>query len=91
MRLLLDTHTLIWAVDRPSLLGQDAKVVLENTDQALMLSAATLWETAIKVGLNKLILSIPYRQWMMQAITVSVHLPLPVTADFPPWVGYGTL
>ena len=23
--------------------------------------------------------------------TVSVHLPLPVTADFPAWVGYGTL
>ena len=22
---------------------------------------------------------------------VSVHLPLAVTADFPPWVGYGTL
>ena len=81
MRLLLDTHTLIWAVDRPSLLGQDAKVVLENMDQALMLSAATLWETAIKVGLNKLILSISYRQWMTHAITDLGIQVLPITIE----------
>ena len=68
MRLLLDTHTLIWAVDRPSWLGQNARAALEDTNHVLMLSVATLWETAIKVGLNKLTLSLSYRQWMTQAI-----------------------
>lgn len=81
MRLLLDTHTLIWAVDRPSLLGQSARIALENTDQALMLSAATLWETAIKVGLSKLTLSISYHQWMTQAIADLGIQMLPITVE----------
>lgn len=81
MRLLLDTHTLIWAVDQPFLLGQSARSALENTEHVLILSAATLWETAIKVGLNKLTLSIPYRQWMMQAIGDLGIQVLPITVE----------
>jgi len=68
VRLLLDTHRLIWAVDRSSLLGQSTRMALEDTDHAVRLSAATLWEIAIKVGLHKLILSLSYHQWMTQAI-----------------------
>ena len=79
MKLLLDTHTLIWAVDRPSLLGQDARSALEDVEHALMLSAATLWETAIKVGLHKLTLSLPYREWMSQAIADLGIQVLPTT------------
>ncbi len=68
MKLLLDTHTFSWAVDQPSLLGPNAKTALEDPANNLMLSAATIWEIAIKVGLNKLTLSLPYRQWMTQAM-----------------------
>jgi PIN domain nuclease of toxin-antitoxin system len=81
VKLLLDTHTLIWAVDRPTLLGQSAKAALENRDSVLMLSAATLWETAIKVGLNKLNLSISYRLWMRQAIADLEIQLLPITVE----------
>lgn len=42
MRLLLDTHTLIWAVDQPALLGTAATVAVRDPANALLLSAATV-------------------------------------------------
>jgi PIN domain nuclease of toxin-antitoxin system len=62
MRLLLDSHTVLWAVDNPSKLSPEAVAVLENSANDLLLSAATIWEIAIKAGLKKLSLSMPYRQ-----------------------------
>lgn len=82
MRLLLDTHTLIWAVDQPSVLSPRAKAALEDPASELVLSAATIWEIAIKVGLKKLTLSFPYRQWMAQAINDLNVTVLPVTVEY---------
>lgn len=47
-----------------------------------LLSAATIWELAIKVGLGKLTLSAPYRQWMAKAINDLVATILPITVDY---------
>ena len=69
MRLLVDAHTVIWAVDDPSKLSRQAVTALQNPGNDLLLSAGTIWEIAIKVGLGKLSLSMPYRDWMDQAIT----------------------
>lgn len=82
MKLLLDTHSLIWAVDQPSLLGPNAKTALEDLANSLMLSAATIWEIAIKVGVNKLTLSLPYRQWMTRAMNDLGVTILPVTVEY---------
>ena len=82
MKLLLDTHTLIWAVDQPSLLGPQAKSALEDLANSLLLSAATIWEIAIKVGVNKLTLSLPYRQWMTRAMNDLGVTILPVTVEY---------
>ena len=46
-----------------------------------MLSAATLREMAIKVGLGKLTLLLPYRQWMTQAIADLEIQILPITVE----------
>lgn len=59
MRLLLDSHALIWAVDEPTKLGPAAIVALKDKSNELWLSAATIWELAIKRGLGKLSLSAP--------------------------------
>ena len=56
MRLLLDAHTLIWAVDDPSRLSPAAATALQDPGNQLLLGAGTVWEIAIKVGLKKLIL-----------------------------------
>jgi len=82
VKLLLDTHTLIWAVDDPSKLGPQAVTALQDPANDLLLSAATIWEIAIKVGLGKLSLSVPYRQWMNQAITDLGMTVLPITVEY---------
>ena len=81
MNLLLDAHTLIWAVDDPSKLGRLATDGLEDTGNDLLLSAGTIWEIAIKVGLKKLSLSHPFRQWMSQAVADIGLRVLPITVD----------
>lgn len=54
MRLLLDTHVLLWwLANDPSLLG-DTKAVISDPATSVFVSAATAWEIAIKQALGKL-------------------------------------
>lgn len=53
MRLLLDTHILLWAAFQPDRLSQVARSLLDNMDDVLLFSAASLWEVAIKRGLGR--------------------------------------
>ena len=82
MRVLLDSHTLIWAVDQTSQLSPPAANALQDPANELVLSAATVWEIAIKLGLGKLALSLPYRQWMNQAIADLGLALLPITVEY---------
>ena len=54
MRLLLDTHVLLWATLKPDLLPQRLQFQLLNPEHTLILSAATAWELSIKHHLGKL-------------------------------------
>jgi PIN domain nuclease of toxin-antitoxin system len=82
VRVLLDTHALIWAVDDPAHLGSDARLVLEDESNEVLISAATLWEIAIKTGLGKLTLSMPYKEWMNRAIADLGSTILPITVEY---------
>jgi PIN domain nuclease of toxin-antitoxin system len=53
-RVLLDTHTLIWAVAEPERLSARAREVLEDQATDLFVSAASVWELATKHRLGKL-------------------------------------
>lgn len=55
MRYLLDAHALIWLVDQDHLLSPIAHSFMSNSSIDLVLSAATIWEIGIKVGLQKLL------------------------------------
>jgi PIN domain nuclease of toxin-antitoxin system len=50
MRLLLDTHILIWGAVEPERLSHAARSLIESPDNELMFSAVSLWEIAIKTG-----------------------------------------
>jgi PIN domain nuclease of toxin-antitoxin system len=78
MRLLLDAHALIWALDDPLRLGARASIELESPANDLLLSDGTIWELGIKVALGKLSLSLPFREWMNQAITDLAVTVLPI-------------
>ena len=53
MRVLLDTHIIIWALSEPDKLSSEAKSLINNADQ-LVVSSASIWEMAIKSNLGKL-------------------------------------
>ena len=54
MRLLLDTHTLLWIVTDDEKLGEKAKLLYLDNQNDIYLSIASIWEMAIKTSLNKL-------------------------------------
>ena len=50
MRLLLDTHLLIWAVSQPERLSAKGLALMSDTGNELFFSVASLWEIAIKAS-----------------------------------------
>jgi PIN domain nuclease of toxin-antitoxin system len=53
MKLLLDTHLLLWAAGEPRRLSKQARTLIGNPDNELLFSSASLWEVAIKRGLGR--------------------------------------
>jgi PIN domain nuclease of toxin-antitoxin system len=80
--LLLDTHTLFWSADDPAKLSAPALAAVADPANERLLSAATIWELAIKVGQGKIGLSMPYRLWMDTAIADLKLTILPVTVEY---------
>lgn len=53
MKLLLDTHLLLWVANEPERLSAKARAFFDNLDHELIFSAASIWEIAIKSGLGR--------------------------------------
>ena len=53
MKLLLDTHLLLWAAGTPDRLSAAALALIGSQENELFFSAASLWEIAIKRGLGR--------------------------------------
>ena len=53
MKLLLDTHLLLWAAGETRRLSKQARALIDNPQNELFFSAASLWEVAIKRGLGR--------------------------------------
>lgn len=82
MRYLVDSQSQIWYVDQDHLLSTVAHAAITDPANDLEISAATVWEIAIKVGLGKLVLSLPYRQWMAKAIADLSLTILPISVEY---------
>ena len=54
MKLLLDTHALIWWLSNNSTLSIEARDAIADPDNLVFVSAASAWEIAIKKSLGKL-------------------------------------
>ncbi|HEX3486589.1 MAG TPA: type II toxin-antitoxin system VapC family toxin [Micropepsaceae bacterium] len=54
MKLLLDSHVILWWLARPRALKKDALDTLELSENALFVSAATWWELGIKRALQRI-------------------------------------
>jgi len=53
VRLLVDTHVLFWATMERARLSQAGRAALESEQHDVLVSVASAWEIAIKVGLGK--------------------------------------
>ena len=79
MRLLLDTHVLLWFLaDDPALTAR-AKVMIENPDNEKLVSIASCWEIAIKAGLGKLRLGEPAGELLQRELPRNNFDVLPIT------------
>ncbi len=78
MRLLLDTHAFLWFIDDDPRLSAKAKSLIES-DADLLLSAASLWEIAIKVSLGKLTLAQPFASFLPEQLTKNAVEILPIS------------
>ena len=71
MRLLLDTHTLLWFyLDDPQL-SAIAKSLILDPSHSKLVSPASYWEIAIKIGKQKYALTKPYAEAMREAIDLN--------------------
>ncbi|MER9231596.1 type II toxin-antitoxin system VapC family toxin [Mesorhizobium sp. M0622] len=80
MKLLLDTHLLLWAAGEPDKLPPAALTQIENRDNDLMFSAASLWEIAIKRGLGRADFTVDARLLRRGLIDNGYH-ELPITGE----------
>ena len=78
MRLLLDTHAFLWLVEGSPNLSGAAQAALADPANDCYLSAASVWELAIKVGNNKLSMSDPLDVFVSKWTSAYQLNPLPV-------------
>ena len=76
MRLLLDTHVLLWVLSGQRIAAEARQAIAEPSNDVL-LSAASVWEMSIKIELGRLELP---KGWMAEVHRQSIEL-LPVTAE----------
>jgi PIN domain nuclease of toxin-antitoxin system len=53
VRVLLDTHVIIWALTEPQRLSATAREIIESRENELLVSAASAWEIGTKYRLGK--------------------------------------
>ena len=80
-RLLLDSHTFLWAVADPAQLGAAGREAIEDASNTLFVSAASLWELLLKASRGKLDLGITPPQKLQSFLSRLHAAVLPVCLD----------
>ncbi len=68
MKLLLDTHALLWFATNDAQLSRTADSVIADSQNEVFVSPASYWELAIKVSIGKYPLSVPFETFIRNAI-----------------------
>lgn len=80
MKLLVDTHLLLWAAAEPDRLPPTARELLERPDVEPLFSAVSLWEIAIKRTLDRPDFQVDPRL-LRRGLIDNGYVELPVTSD----------
>ena len=87
MRLLLDTHVLLWALIEPARLGPAVRSQLEDPENEILFSAASVWEMAIKAALGRADFQVSPER-IVAAARASGFIELPVRSAAALKVGF---
>lgn len=79
MRILLDTHLLLWSVARSRRLSKPARALILHSQNEAYYSAASIWEVSIKNGLGRKDFKVDPHA-LVQALAESGFVELPVSA-----------
>jgi PIN domain nuclease of toxin-antitoxin system len=80
VKLLLDTHLLLWAASDPDRLSKAARKAIQDPDNELMFSAASLWEITIKRSLDRKDFQVTPRL-LRRGLLDNGYQELPVTSE----------
>jgi PIN domain nuclease of toxin-antitoxin system len=78
VRCLLDTHVLLWWIEDNPKLKKRVRAIITDPDNEAVVSAATLWEAAIKRALGKLRFETPV---LLDSLHQGGIRILPITAE----------
>jgi PIN domain nuclease of toxin-antitoxin system len=81
MRLLLDTHTLLWWLTESPSLPASARKLIANKNNDVLVSAASAWEIATKVRLGKLPIAVDLAHDFIAYLEQEGFETLAVSAD----------
>ncbi len=81
MKLLLDTHTLIWATSSPESLSTAAASLISDEANEILISAASAWEIATKVRLGKLPEAARLEQNLLPLLDRAGYTLLPISVE----------
>ena len=81
MKILLDSHALLWFGWNDAHLSQKARKIMSDSENELLFSSGCMWELAIKASLGKLKLMADYRAFMQQAIERLDLMLLPISLE----------
>jgi PIN domain nuclease of toxin-antitoxin system len=79
VRLLVDTHVLLWAAAEPDRIPPSFRESIESPDNEVIFSAASIWEIAIKQQIGRLSLTVTPEELAEAAVRMGFE-ELPVTA-----------
>jgi PIN domain nuclease of toxin-antitoxin system len=80
MRILLDTHIILWAVTDSPKLPDEARKMIQDAGNQIYFSSASVWEIAIKHSMSPHHLPVSSRD-LLQYARNSGYVELPVTAE----------
>jgi PIN domain nuclease of toxin-antitoxin system len=81
LKVLLDTHTLLWAKITPSALSNEASAIIADDFNEILVSAASAWEIATKVRLGKLPEVEEFENEFLESIKESGYTLLAIDAE----------
>jgi PIN domain nuclease of toxin-antitoxin system len=79
VKFLLDTHALLWFLLNDAHLSSNAKSIISDLNNDVLVSPASYWEIAIKISLGKYRLDQPFAYFIEQELIKNDFSILPIT------------